>query len=301
MERPEKGVRIAPTIQQGGVQTIQQSIYLIHDNPCGINPILMGKLGNTEISVLDFIERMDTILNNPDVIQGFYGILARINAYAGDPSRENHLRYIKALVQYAQLCALAMLELPPIDGYNYHLSVYDVSGAMIWDSYTPNLLLYQEDGSGNLSYSTVKLAAVNPYAPNQSVEIFQINEKPYLIPYISLTTGTPTERSNAQLLMASQFLTNSYAQAENTVSVASLLIDQANTRVYNKRQFGIGSRQIQAPDITAPNPLLTSKRGFGFYISYLSRLIQNIQNVEKRSLFEFIVIRLGIEQFDSTT
>lgn len=299
MERPEKGIRIAPTIQQGGVQTIQQSIYLIHDNPCGINPILTGDIGSTGISILDFVELLDTILNDPDVLQGYYGVLLRINAYASDPSRENHILYIKALVQYSQLCALAMLQLPPIDGYNYHLSVYDVSGAMIWDSYTPNLLLYQDELDGSVSYSTVKLSLTNPYAPNQSVEIFQINEKPYLIPYISLSTGTTTERANAQLLMASQFLKNNYAQAESTVSVASLLIDQANTRVYNKRFFGIGSRQIQAPDTSAANPLLTSRRGFGFYISYLSRLLQNIQDIENRSLFEFIVIRLGIEQFDS--
>lgn len=35
--------RIGPTTQQGGTQTIQQSIYISHDNPCGITRMLDNK------------------------------------------------------------------------------------------------------------------------------------------------------------------------------------------------------------------------------------------------------------------
>ncbi len=31
----QMGIRMAPTVQQGGGSTIQQSIYLSHNNPCG--------------------------------------------------------------------------------------------------------------------------------------------------------------------------------------------------------------------------------------------------------------------------
>ena len=301
MEATEKGLRMGPTVQQGGVQTIQQSIYLIHDNPCGINPILTGRLGSTGLTALEFMDLLNEILLDETAAKARMGIVVAIQEYGKFPTKTNHLKYLKSLTTYARACALKMLQLPPVPGYNYHLSLYDPSGAMIWDSYTPNLFVYQEDGSGNLSYTNVRLVSPSPYGVGVlTTEIFQINEKPNIVPYVSLNTGTATQILTAQTLMASQFLTNNYSQAENTIAVASLLNDQANTRVYNKRQFGLGIRQIQVPDTRAgKNPYLDVRRGVGYYTNYLTRFGLNPLDPAKRSFFEFMFLRLGLEQFDS--
>lgn len=307
MEQHEKGLRMGPTVQQGGVQTIQQSIYLIHDNPCGINPILTGRLGSTGITAIEFIELLNSILVDELTQQARLGVVAAVQAYGADPSEANHLAYLKALTTYARACALIMLGLPPVEGYTYHLSLYDPSGAMIWDSYTPNLFVYKENTDGSLSYSTVKLLTAFPFASplnpsGYDVPVFQINERPYLIPFVNINPTNPAfaeQKQNAQFLMGSQFLTNALAQSENIVSISSLLIDQANTRVYNKRQFGIGIRQIQAPNPTASNPYISYKRGFGYYVNYLSRFGLFPLDPNRRAFFEFMFIRLGLEQFDS--
>lgn len=305
METHEKGLRFGPTVQQGGVQTIQQSIYLIHDNPCGINPILTGRLGSTGITALEFIELLNSILTNEFTQQVRLGVVQAIQVYGADPSEANHLAYLKALTDYARSCALIMLDLPPVEGYNYHLSLYDPSGAMIWDSYTPNLFVYDEDAGGNLSYRTIRLAAQFPYAtpfPNPTgtqTQIFQINERPFILPYISTTLGSTQQKEDAKQLLGSQFLQNALAQSENIVSISSLLIDQANTRVYNKRQFGIGIRQIQVPDTSKTNPLVSYKRGFGYYVTYLTRFGLFPLDPNRRAFFEFMFLRLGLEQFDS--
>lgn len=297
METTGKGLRMGPTVQQGGVQTIQQAIYLIHDNPCGINQILTGKLGSTGINALQFMEMLNMILVDDFVQEVRLGVVQAVQAYGADPSFANHLAYLKALTNYARSCAQVMLDLPPIEGYIYHLSLYDPSGAMIWDSYTPNLFVYEEDVNGNLSYTQVELTLLNPYAPaNSKVQIFQINERPYLIPYVRVTGGTTPILG--QTLLASQFINSALPQAENTVAISSLLIDPANTRVYNKRQFGIGTRQIQVVDPSAGS-LLSFKRGFGYYVNYLTRFTLNPLDPNKRSLWEFMFIRLGLEQFDS--
>lgn len=45
--RIQNEFRIAPTTQQGGTQTIQQSIYLTHHNPCGANLLMFIEMGLT--------------------------------------------------------------------------------------------------------------------------------------------------------------------------------------------------------------------------------------------------------------
>jgi hypothetical protein len=300
MEKTEKGLRMGPTVQQGGVQTIQQSIYLIHDNPCGVNPILLGKLGSTNLTAEEFIEYLNTIILDEFTQSVRMGVLAAVQNYGNDPSVANHLAYLKALTNYARACAFRMLSLPPVPGYTYHFSLYDPSGAMIWDSYTPNLFVYKETG-GVLSYSKVNLIA-NGFTGGGAgkTDIFQINERPYLLPYVNVISGTPAEDlTNSRTLMASQFLNNAYAQAECTISVSSLLIDQANTRVYNKRQFGLGIRQVQVPDTSAgKNPYIDYRRGFSYYTTYLTRFGLNPTDPDKRSFFEFMFLRLGLVQFD---
>lgn len=48
MDTPHfRTLRIAPTTQQGGTQTIQQSIYLTHNNPCGANLLIFQEMGLT--------------------------------------------------------------------------------------------------------------------------------------------------------------------------------------------------------------------------------------------------------------
>lgn len=295
MESHTKGLRFGPTVQQGGVQTIQQAIYLIHDNPCGINQILLGKLGSTNLSALELIDYLNAILLDDFAQEVRLGVVQAVQNYGEEPTAANHLNYLKSLTDYARSCAQAMLGLPPVEGYIYHLSLYDPSGAMIWDSYTPNLFVYKTDGSGNLSYNEVELLVANPYGLGGTTQIFQINERPNLIPYLRVSGGSTPDL--AKTVLASQFINSAMPQAENIISISSLLIDPANTRVYNKRQFGIGLRQIQVVDPSSGS-LLSFKRGFGYYVNYLTRFTLNPQDAANRSLFEFMFIRLGLEQFD---
>lgn len=292
METHPLGIRIGPTVQQGGVQTIQQSIYLNHNNPCGINFTLgSGKVGTTGISALTLIDYLNLILIDDTAQEIRAQVVNAMNIYSNDVTEQNYLRFLKLLVNWAQACANVMPSLPPIEGYNYVFSLYDPLGTMIWDSHTPELIIYKEDPSGNLSFTEVDLQPGCPFGT--SVQIYQINERPYFLPYIRISGGTTD--ATGKLLLQSQFLTNQYAQAENTLSVGSLLIDNQNTRVYIRKQFGIGVRQIQVMDQNAPT-LGTTKRGTGYYVNFLSRFNIFQQDPTKRSLFDFIFVRLGLEQ-----
>lgn len=289
MEEHQSGIRIGPTVQQGGVQTIQQSIYLNHNNPCGINFTLgSGKIGTTGISALELIEYLNLILINETTQELRRKIVAATQLYSVETTEDNFLKFIHACVAYAKSCASIIPDLPQIEGYTYVLSMYDPLGCMIWDSHTPDLNVTKTDGSGNLTWQTVDLIPGCPFGA--SVEVYQINETPYYLSYVRVSGGTTDDIG--KMLLESQFLTNAYAQAENTLSVGSLLIDNQNTRVYIKKQFGIGVRQAQQPVLSNGS----KKRGMGYYVNYLSRFNLNQENPRTRSLFDFIFIRLGLEQ-----
>lgn len=292
MEHHSSGLRLGPTVQQGGVQTIQQSIYLNHNNPCGINFTLgSGKIGTTGINALELIEYLNFILSNETTQEIRATITKAGEVYSETPTEANFLIFIKSLVDYAQSCASLIPDLPPIEGYNYVFSVYDPLGSMIWDSHTPDLIIYKKDGAGNLSFQELDLLPGCPYGT--TVQIYQIDQRPFFLPYIRIAGGSTPDLGKT--FLQSQFLNNNYAQAENTLSVGSLLIDNQNTRVYIKKQFGIGVRQIQVMDPSNPD-LGKTRRGFGYYVNYLSRFNINQQNPRTRSLLDFIFVRLGLEQ-----
>ena len=60
--------RVCPTLQQGGTQTIQQSIYLTHDNPCGLNKLIFQEMGYTQIRYIDLKNYLDAILGSEEII-----------------------------------------------------------------------------------------------------------------------------------------------------------------------------------------------------------------------------------------
>lgn len=62
-----KTLRICPTTQQGGTQTIQQSIYLTHNNPCGANKLIFQTMGLTQIRYIDLKNYLDEILGTEEM------------------------------------------------------------------------------------------------------------------------------------------------------------------------------------------------------------------------------------------
>lgn len=43
-------------------QTIQQAIYSVHDNPCGLNTLIFEEMGKTQIRYIDLKNYLDFIL-----------------------------------------------------------------------------------------------------------------------------------------------------------------------------------------------------------------------------------------------
>lgn len=66
-----KTLRICPSTQQGGTQTIQQSIYLTHNNPCGLNTLIFQKMGLTSIRYVDLKNYLDAMLDTDEMVSLF--------------------------------------------------------------------------------------------------------------------------------------------------------------------------------------------------------------------------------------
>lgn len=204
---------------------------------------------------------------------------------------KNYLRFLKAMVNYAKSCAAILPQFPPVEDYTYVFCIYDISGSMIWDSHTPDLLIYKEDSLGNLSYQ--KLDLLNcPFG--SSVSIFQLDQRPYFLPYIRTSGGTTDEL--AKMFLRSQFVKSALDQAENILSIGSFLIDNQNTRNYSKPRFGIGNRLIQVMDPDNPD-LTETRRGQGFYVTYNSRIVTRLKPTDRNS-FGFMTLRLGLEKYN---
>ena len=235
-------LRIAPTTQQGGTQTIQQSIYLSHNNPCGFNLLIYVPIGLTGIRYIDLKNYLDTILNSEQMRILFNELRVEGTAYMNDPT--NYLlqpKYIYAIQQWAQAWTQ---NLPvPVDyynGYEFEFSVYDASGCAIYDSRFPNIKPAYLSTDGN--YSFTLMALVDNPLTIQEWSVYKIVNNAILMAYIKFL---PPAYPHAIELMFSDFIVNQSLMPETTMAVASLLIDSANTRTFGVPRYGFSSREGQ--------------------------------------------------------
>jgi hypothetical protein len=285
-----RGLRMNPTVQQGGTTTIQQSIYLSHNNPCGVNQLIFEKIGPMNITYFQLKEYLDAILKNPEVIEKFEQVRITGTEYIFKPIIQTQIRYLYALMLWGQEATkfLPTIEFP---GYTWRLSLFDFNGVMIWDSYTPQLEIMRVIGGGNVNFTFLPLVTTfsanspststqfrNPFLrPGQnSVQLYGICNNVSVLKYLNRNNS----RSNATL--SSSYIVNQAALPEATMAVASLLNDPANTRTFGIPRYGFSARQ---------NTLNTSL--LGYHCAYLT----NIYSVKENStLIETVFMRLSLEE-----
>lgn len=269
-------LRIAPVVQQGGTQTMQQAIYLVHYNPCGANQLIFQEMGLTQIRYIDLKNYLDEILKNPEVVELFDQARADGTSFIEDPGNEQlYLRYLNSLSLWAQAC---FYNLPvPVNyykGYKFRLTVYDASGAGIFDSYFPFLTITREVSPGVYGRRLIPLYA-NPYGLANE-PLYKLCNARYILPYIrtNLPIGFDTNDSI--------FMSNQMTAPESTMATASLLVDTANARAFGIPRYGFSSRSNQ-----------TYFGGIGYHCANFI----DVNTVgEETTLIESVFARLSLEE-----
>jgi len=234
-----KTLRICPTTQQGGTQTIQQSIYLTHNNPCGANLLVFQEMGLTKIRYIDLKNYIEDILSSEEMIELFEEIRIAATEYISKPD-DNQL-YYRYLYTIMQWCKRAMANLPvPEDyysGYRFRVDVYDGSGTSYYDSFYPilEIIEYYND-LYELGKVDITPAQVKEFR-SPLVNIYKVTSGIRSIPFIDALT------TKGFSILLSNFIFNQSSAVETEMAVASLLIDSANTRTFGIPKYGFSARQ----------------------------------------------------------
>lgn len=233
-----KSLRIAPTTQQGGTQTIQQSIYLTHNNPCGANTLIFQKMGLTQIRYIDLKNYMNEILQSEEMTLLFEKIRILGTEYIYNPSDlQKNYAFLYAIQQWGQ-ASIQNLSVPVnyYKGYNFRLNVFDGSGSILYDSYYPDVKVVEYDETTGL-YSLSRIDFLPSCYPfiefDKTVEIYKIDVNNDKIPFIGF---------DYLPLLFSNFPRNQNSTPEATMAIASLLVDSANTRSFGIPKFGFSAR-----------------------------------------------------------
>lgn len=232
--------RIAPTIQQSGTQTIQQSIYLTHGSPCGLNPLLFNKIGSTGLTYQTFADLLSLGMNHPDSIEAFRNMEVAFIAYNLDSTNTNKkLAFLNSQFQYARTVwesGFGSGNVIQLDGYTPILTLYDGNGTIVFDSSIfPYWNPATEISPGVFSYTQVKLLNPNP-SNSPTCSFYELIGKPTCFPFIDANIG------NQAALVNSSYLVNQISLGETAMAISSVLTDPANTRVYNLFRFGFSAR-----------------------------------------------------------
>lgn len=233
--------RICPTTQQGGTQTIQQSIYLTHDNPCGANLLIFQEMGLTQIRYIDLKNYLDAIVGSDEMRALFEEIRVAATTYISKPDdTQYYRRYLYTIMEWSKR-AMDNLPVPEnyYPGYRFRVDVYDGSGTSYYDSFYPILEIIEYSPSLDL-YDLGKVEITPAQAKefrSGLVNIYKVTSGPRSIPFIDALTF----KGFAVLL--SNFIFNQGSTVETQMAVASLLIDSANTRTFGIPKYGFSARQ----------------------------------------------------------
>ena len=236
-------LRIAPTTQQGGTQTIQQAIYLTHDNPCGANLLIFQKMGLTGIRYIDLKNYLDAILKSEEMVALFEDIRVAATTYIDTPTIEQiYFQYLYRIMLWAE-AGIQNLPVPQdyYPGYRFRVNVYDGSGTMIYDSYYPSLKVFYVDPATNLVVNTkIPVLPSNPYYWIKDTGLYKISST-YQAAFLNALnpSGFYTILSN--------FPINQSGAQETEMAVASLLVDSANTRSFGIPKYGFSARSQLSP------------------------------------------------------
>lgn len=240
-----KTLRICPTTQQGGTQTIQQSIYLTHNNPCGANLLIFQKMGLTQIRYVDLKNYLEEIVGSEEMRALFEEIRNVATQYIVAPDNQQlYYHYLYTIMEWAKH-GMTNLSVPEnyYPGYRFRIDVYDASGTVIYDSFYPILeIITYNDLTGLYVKTSVPILPSQPTS-NRSDKgpLYKLTSVPRRIPFID-----DTDIIGFSALL-SNFLYNQAAATETQMAVASLLIDSANTRTFGIPKYGFSARQNISP------------------------------------------------------
>ena len=285
------GLRFGPTVQQGGTGTIQQSIYLTHNNPCGVNLLIYEKIGATEITYFQLKEFLDAMLRTEEVQNKFEALRYAGTDFLFDPTEQNQLKYLYQAMEWGK----SLFQNRPdqdYEGYQWRVSVFDYNGVMIWDSFSPELEIVKKSGDiyqfeildlvtqfySNTPPFPVRVVD-NPFLPpgKTTIQLYGICNNPayssFLDPNVEIS----------EITVRSSFLVNQVALPESIMSISSLLTDPANTRVFGVTKYGFSSRQ---------NTFNSA------YIGYHCVYLNDIKTIgdNNPTLIETMFVRLSLEQ-----
>jgi len=275
-----RDLRISPTVQQGGTQTIQQSIYLAHDNPCGANLLIFQEMGLTQIRYIDLKNYLDETLGAEQMRLLFEEVRVAGTDFINNPlDEQKQNKYLYKLGEWAYF-GLANLPVPILEypGYRIKFSVYDTSGCLIWDSNFPFLQIMSE--TAGIYYRNFLPLVSTPPLPS-STSLYKLCNTYQLMPYLDRTNGYV----NATLF--SDFVVNQLTLPESIMAVASLLVDSANTRTFGIPTYGFSARS---------NANGIGIGGIGYHCSQFINIRTTPDEQGNTTLIESIFARLSIEE-----
>jgi len=194
---------IVPIPLQGGVQTIQQSIYLTHNNPCGFNPWLATVAGDTGFTFNDMANLLQDGINLNECLDALSRLQQAVAIINSDPSQSNVLEYLDAFFTYGFTIWDKAFKDLKIDGYRTAFSCYEANGTTIFDSEanpaippTNNEFLspVYRDPSGNLNFTEITLITPQPFTFNESTYSCTTPRSPFAIfpvPFGPVPPGSP--------------------------------------------------------------------------------------------------------------
>jgi hypothetical protein len=237
-------MRIAPTPQQGGTQTIQQTINLSHDNPCGYNFFLDLIMGDTGLTYRQFYKFLYDAMNSFQARIAFSAYKMALETYNEDTTDENQKILVYNLYQYA-LAVASYMGMIPVQGYNYVFTVYNADGSTILDTSIASAWPPVLKTGDIYTYTTLVLQTYR----NPTDSVCTVNN---LLNQINIWSWIDQSVGNQAELINSSYLVNQVATPESTLAISSLLTDNANTRNYGLIGYGFSSRSFspQNPSIS---------------------------------------------------
>ena len=275
-------LRMCPTTQQGGTQTMQQAIYLVRDNPCGANKLIFQEMGLTGIRFIDLKNYLDEILAAPEMIDLFEQVKIDGTEYINNPMDET--RYYKYRYSLMIWAKTAMQYYPiPVDyypGYRLKFSLYDGDGDAMFDSFFPNLLIMRKISFEPFYTPTYVPLTFNPY--NQwNITLYKMLSYKKFLPYIN--TNDPFRGVE---VASSDFLLTQTMFPESIMAEASLLVDTANARAFGIPKYGFSARSNQHLN-----------GGIGYYCAHIIQVRTATPNADGETpLIESIFVRLSLEE-----
>lgn len=276
-------LRIAPTTQQGGTQTMQQAIYLVHDNPCGANQLIYQKMGLTGIRYIDLKNYLDDILETPAMIDLFEQVKIAGTDYINNPGDESaYYKYRYSLMIWAKT-AMQYYPIPEdyYTGYRLKFSLYDGDGDAMFDSFFPELLIMRKISFAPYYVPTYVPLTWNPY--NQwNITLYKMLSYKKFLPYIN--TSDPFRGVE---VASSDYLLTQTMFPESIMAEASLLVDTANARAFGIPTYGFSARSNQYVN-----------GGIGYYCAHVIQ-VRTATAVANGTfpLIESIFVRLSLEEY----